>query len=479
MGGFIRRITKRFLLLNIVGLCVLGSLIIVQYQRISSKQIKHVGDVLHNMGAKWHQDYKHWKSFKNKSLITIQTLTQANGTAGMHAYANVNDKCVIKSNKQQEVHLLHTNLDKSDLRFMGMKRRLEVVAETPSSHRRLDVSDRHTRQSGAHLRAQWSHSTFVEGLPFKLPTTEQIPGLFNFSILKEEEERHPLINLHQYQFTLNSDLCLRGHVYLLTIVHSALGHYKFRRRIRETFGSIRKAGNKTVVLVFSVGVSDNAALQKNITREANEFKDIIQGNFIDVYRNLSIKHIMGYHWMLNHCPQAAFVLKMDDDMFMNPYVVVNYLTHLKETTDQLICTIFKGFVPNRKSSKKYYVPRTMYPFDMWPDFCQGFAYIVSVDVLSKLYNASSVARFVAMDDVYVTGILRSITDVKATDFRTLKHYCPGDGKISVSRLNSVGVVLSYTSHLKYVFKKWDLIGMYTNGFHHLSADVKSSLINFC
>ncbi|XP_046557151.1 beta-1,3-galactosyltransferase 5-like isoform X1 [Haliotis rubra] len=314
-----------------------------------------------------------------------------------------------------------------------------------------------------------------EILPLKHPAFEQIPGLFNYSLLKEGEERHLLVNLHQYQFTLNSDLCQIGNVYLLTIVHSALDHINYRRRIRETFGSVRKAWNKTVVVVFTVGVSNNETLQTSVVREANEFKDMIQGNFIDVYRNLSIKHIMGYHWMLNHCPEAAFVLKMDDDMFMNPYVIVKYLTQLKEPTNQLLGAIAHRYAPWRETKLKWYVSTAQYPFKTWPNFCRGLAYIVSKDVLLKLYHASSVTRFIPMDDVFVTGVIRSNLGINATDYGDLRYSCTT--RVSVSRFLSAGVMFTFDSCLKLTFKNVTAMKMYSNGTYHLSMSDKSIFIS--
>ncbi|XP_071107860.1 beta-1,3-galactosyltransferase 1-like [Haliotis cracherodii] len=388
-------------------------------------------------------------------------------------------RCICRTRHRNRVFLMFVTVYGLVSLYWYLVHRLSPV---PSIHddntghqRKVHVLGNGHGRHGEGEGIQMNHVTSRKIHPLQHPAAEQIPGLFNFSILKEDEERHPLINLHQYQFTLNSDLCLRGHVYLLTIVHSALDHYKFRRRIRETFGSIRKAGNKTVVLVFSVGVSDNATLQKNISREANEFKDIIQGNFIDVYRNLSIKHIMGYHWMLNHCPHAAFVLKMDDDMFMNPYVVVNYLTHLRDQTNQILCAIGHRYVPWRDPSVKWYVSKAQYPFTIWPDFCRGLGYIVSKDVLFKLYHGSSLTRFVPMDDVYVTGIVRSNIGLNATDYGTLKYDCTRG--VQVSKFLSAGVMYTFDSCMKIVFKNLTGMTMYTNGSYHLSMEDKSIFIS--
>ena len=39
--------------------------------------------------------------------------------------------------------------------------------------------------------------------------------------------------------------------------------------------------------------------------------------FQDTYRNLTLKTVMGLKWSAIFCPQAKFVMKTDDDIFVN------------------------------------------------------------------------------------------------------------------------------------------------------------------
>ena len=48
---------------------------------------------------------------------------------------------------------------------------------------------------------------------------------------------------------------------------------------------------------------------------------IIQGDFIDTYHNLSYKASMGNFWVSEFCEQAGFVVKTDDDWFVDLYEV--------------------------------------------------------------------------------------------------------------------------------------------------------------
>ena len=68
-----------------------------------------------------------------------------------------------------------------------------------------------------------------------------------------------------------------------------------------------------------------------IETESREYGDIVQGGFTDTYRNLSYKNILGKLWSSLFCDQAQFVLKTDDDMFVDLYQIYKitrkYLHH--------------------------------------------------------------------------------------------------------------------------------------------------------
>ena len=69
-----------------------------------------------------------------------------------------------------------------------------------------------------------------------------------------------------------------------------------------------------------------------IKQESTKHQDIVQGGFLDTYHNLSYKAILGNLWVSEFCNQAEFVVKTDDDMFVDLYEVSHqfsqYLQHL-------------------------------------------------------------------------------------------------------------------------------------------------------
>jgi beta-1,3-galactosyltransferase 1 len=71
-------------------------------------------------------------------------------------------------------------------------------------------------------------------------------------------------------------------------------------------------------------------LQYQIEEENKKFKGIVQGQFIDSYRNLTNKGVMGYKWISKNCMNAEIVLKVDDNAFINFFKYFEEISHIKE-----------------------------------------------------------------------------------------------------------------------------------------------------
>ena len=81
--------------------------------------------------------------------------------------------------------------------------------------------------------------------------------------------------------------------------------------------------NVVTRLVFLLGAPQDREVEKHIEAENAEHKDLVQGQFSDTYANLSYKNIMGKLWVSEYCEQAEFVVKTDDDQFVDLYEVNN------------------------------------------------------------------------------------------------------------------------------------------------------------
>lgn len=218
-------------------------------------------------------------------------------------------------------------------------------------------------------------------------------------------------------------------VYFMILVHSAPDHFAERQAIRSTWGSVKSLKSWAIRLVFLLGTDtppSNPSVRKSVFRESFLFGDIVSGNFHDSYRNLTYKHLMGYRWALTYCPGATFILKTDDDAFIDIFQLFDFTskTYGFNPADTLVCNVFpEGTKPVRSSSakdkdedvdaeagKKWMVTHEEYPHERYPKYCGGLAYLITPDILERIVGVSKRSRFFWIDDVYVTGVLRELVE---------------------------------------------------------------------
>ena len=123
-------------------------------------------------------------------------------------------------------------------------------------------------------------------------------------------------------------------------------------------------------------------------------------------RNLTYKAVAALKWISKHCAEATYVIKVDDDTFVNMFTVVKHLKDLYATKQRsriIMCDVrWNGRVYRRG---KWRVPIWVVPEKVYPPYCNGLFVIMSADVVRAAYRASFFVRFYWIDDVYVTGYL--------------------------------------------------------------------------
>lgn len=125
------------------------------------------------------------------------------------------------------------------------------------------------------------------------------------------DDYHQLMDLSDFRFE-QTPSCPSGDNPLVVVVHSAPGNVNLREAIRNTWGSVDGAR-----VLFMVGTATDRRLQRRLDAEGHLKGDLVQGSFHDSYRNLTYKHVMALKWVKYHCPEARYVLKTDDDVFVH------------------------------------------------------------------------------------------------------------------------------------------------------------------
>lgn len=225
-----------------------------------------------------------------------------------------------------------------------------------------------------------------------------------------------------------SDKCPEQGKYmdLVIIIMSAPTHFEARTAIRQTWGHFGQ--RRDIGIVFMLGSTSDPKFERNLQREQDMYGDIVRANFLDSYFNLTLKTISTLEWVDTYCSEVRFVLKTDDDMFINVPRLVSFINKHRKDKNVIFGKVARKWKPVRNKSSKYFVSLAQYKPTFYPDFCTGPAYLMSSDVVHNLHEAALNETFLKLEDVFVTGIVASklsVRRVHANEFLNRKiSYSP-------------------------------------------------------
>ncbi|XP_077286473.1 beta-1,3-galactosyltransferase 5-like [Arctopsyche grandis] len=209
---------------------------------------------------------------------------------------------------------------------------------------------------------------------------------------------------------------------IVMIITSYAGHVELRSAHRRTFSNddLDEMGIKRVFLLSKLTVYNEMQIsQKAIEHEHFRFGDIIQGNFIEAYRNLTLKHIMGLKWTSTQCNKCSVVLKLDDDIVFNINAILNCINSTQIDNDEnfLMGYVLRGMKPIRLKANKWYVTYNEYSKSFYPPFLSGWMYFTNPKTAGALVRVARETPYFWIDDVFVTGILASTCNIKLKDIK--------------------------------------------------------------
>jgi len=216
----------------------------------------------------------------------------------------------------------------------------------------------------------------------------------------QNKNRYP----HSYRYIHNPGPAVCGadrEVDLLVMVASALGHQDRRDAIRNTWGSKQDLLSKNFKLVFLLGTTKDPEpeLQNLLDEEASLHADIVQESFVDSYTNLTIKTVGGVKWAQSSCSQAKFVMKTDDDIFINTKLLADYLRR-----NSNVPRAIHGCIKNGPQVAPQPVNTLGLQFGrVHPPFTAGAGYVISADILGQLYHAATNLKMIKVEDAFLTG----------------------------------------------------------------------------
>ncbi|XP_059090994.1 beta-1,3-galactosyltransferase 5-like [Tigriopus californicus] len=208
----------------------------------------------------------------------------------------------------------------------------------------------------------------------------------------------------QRPWVLTANKCAKDST-ILNLIHSHAKRREFRDAIRETW-----ANQPNFLTVFVLARSGSDELEESTKAESEQFGDILKLDFLDSYKNLTFKHASAYRWAIENCPDVQYILKADDDTFVDTLHLPRYIQafDMLPSTSFILCYVQTTENPIRNpkgKNSKWFLDLNEYPRDDFPNFCAGAAYLTTLGAIKLIYEQLSDTPFLFIDDVLLTGLV--------------------------------------------------------------------------
>ena len=214
---------------------------------------------------------------------------------------------------------------------------------------------------------------------------------------------------------------------VLVVVISAPANLKQRQAIRESWGGVA-ARSKHSAIVYLVGRPKEGLVQ--LERESEESGDLVITDNVDSYQNLTLKTLATFSWAKQFCPQADFILKTDDDMFVQVKRLLFTARGLRKALagqSMIVGNLATGWEPVRNPLSKYFITEAQFSGVHYPPFVTGPSYLISRQAADLIFKTSMDMPFFHLEDVFLTGIVAEEVNVPrrmATEFRNNANPIP-------------------------------------------------------
>ncbi|KAH9499880.1 hypothetical protein Btru_076829 [Bulinus truncatus] len=189
-------------------------------------------------------------------------------------------------------------------------------------------------------------------------------------------------------------------------VHTAPSNEAKRQAFRWLYTDSQKTYPYTLKVIFFIGLVKNAKLHSQLVNESQQFGDLVQGNFVDSYKNLTYKTIFVYKWVSDHCRGLKLMLRTDDDVYLDVQHFFKAWGRLVSTdeTNTLMCDVVHQDVVWRKG--KWAVQREEIAEDKYQfQHCRGYFAALTSDLPGKMVESARRTPFFWIDDVFMYGFV--------------------------------------------------------------------------
>ena len=227
--------------------------------------------------------------------------------------------------------------------------------------------------------------------------------------IRNDSARPPMnVNYILHNPTLCSRIVSSGLTWVVG-VHSTPEQSDRRKLLRETWANVGLFRQNVFQTFFVMGRASDAQ-QEIIQSEFEQYHDIVQGDFVDVTRNATLKALLALKYVMHYCSAAKYFIRANDDTFVNIFSMMQLFETSAQHQYTVICGLWKEntmpILRNPEECMQWCVSDDELPGRThFPQYCAGLAFALSHQLVSELYLASLTAPYFWIDDVYVTGLL--------------------------------------------------------------------------
>ena len=209
----------------------------------------------------------------------------------------------------------------------------------------------------------------------------------------------------------NPEICGSSkHLKWIIYIHTAPRNKNRRHSVRTTWGNKFLFNNRRTAIIFLVGTPRHTDERKLIDEEYTRHGDIVQGDFIEDYRNLTYKAILAFEFISSYCSHVPYAIKSDDDVFSSIFKIMQLTEEQGPLERFFMCFRWHG-MPIQRPEKNIIYKKWWVPYDVLPGkedfdpYCAGLGWIFSTNIVKELLTYAYCTPFLWIDDVYISGMV--------------------------------------------------------------------------
>lgn len=153
---------------------------------------------------------------------------------------------------------------------------------------------------------------------------------------------------------------------------------------------------------------DAQAVKTSLLNESEHYRDMIVGDFIDSYYNLTLKQMTTFRWVSAFCRYTSPIyFFIDNDYSIVPRNLIKLIQYIPDKiklqlnggTFGPLRTVFRPKNPN--NAGRWDVSLDEVPWTNYPQYSSGAAYIIGASLVTDAAIAMAYTKFLRIDDAYL------------------------------------------------------------------------------